>query len=153
MDQFSRNWYQNFANFSEMATSLSFLVLHPYPPTHAPTHAITHLWNDFLEIGMKILQIFWGWLLCGFFKFYTSTYPSIHAPTHAHTRTHTHTHAHTHTQFFKNHLLVVAFLGESIYLLIVVKFKKSPFMSNNILYFLTRVILEMTILSCWFHIY
>src|SRR5580765_2384670 len=29
MDRFSRNCYQNFANFSEMAISWSILVLHP----------------------------------------------------------------------------------------------------------------------------
>src|SRR5580765_7099870 len=87
MDRFSRNWYQNFANFSEMATSWSFLVLHPHSRTHPRNHtfidhAITHLWTDFLEIGIKILQIFQELLLCGFFKFYSPTHALTHAITH-----------------------------------------------------------------------
>src|SRR5580765_1380545 len=88
MDRFSRNWYQNFANFSRMVTMLlflSFTSLPTHPLIHpAPTHALTHLWTDYLEIDTNILEIFRGWLLCGFFKFYISTHLPTHPPTHSH---------------------------------------------------------------------
>src|SRR5580765_4254396 len=46
MDRFSRNWYQNFANFSEMATSWRFLVLHPHPPTQSHIYCPTSTFMD-----------------------------------------------------------------------------------------------------------
>src|SRR5580765_7271632 len=86
MDRFSRNWYQNFANFSEMVISWSILVLHPHPRIHPRNHTfIDHASHIYGPIFSKLVSKF-----CKFFGdgdivvFFSFTPPPTHPPTHSH---------------------------------------------------------------------
>src|SRR5580765_201855 len=86
MDRFSRNWYQNFANFSEMVISWSILVLHPHPRIHPRNHTfIDHASHIYGPIFSKLVSKFCKFFGDGDIVFYFSfTPPPTHPPTQSH---------------------------------------------------------------------